>query len=186
MILDNIWFIYLSVWSITKEMWSTTLLALCVVKLSDLWFCCKENWQCITGCHGILLSCNCVLTTWYILINTNVEDPVMRLHLHVMVMSLLFLFPNKLRSIKHSAISHVVFLTTTWSMPVVCHQGIHMYYGLWFPTICLAVEYSISQEICTRFCCALLRCGYAIVHNEFTWSIYPYSSGLLCWHWGNR
>ena len=46
--------------------------------------------------------------------------------------------------------------------------------------------YTISQEICTRFCCALLCCGYAIVHNEFTWSIYPYSSGLLCWHWGNR
>ena len=46
--------------------------------------------------------------------------------------------------------------------------------------------YSISQEICTRFCCALLCCGYAIVHNEFTWSIYLYSSGLLCWHWGNR
>ena len=46
--------------------------------------------------------------------------------------------------------------------------------------------YSRSQEICTRFCCALLCCGYAIVHNEFTWSIYPYSSGLLCWHWGNR
>ena len=46
--------------------------------------------------------------------------------------------------------------------------------------------YSISQEICTRFCCALLCCGYAIVHNEFTWSIYPYSSGLLCWYWGNR
>ena len=44
--------------------------------------------------------------------------------------------------------------------------------------------YSISQEICTRFCCALLCCVYAIVHNEFTWSIYPYSSGLLCWHWG--
>ena len=48
------------------------------------------------------------------------------------------------------------------------------------------MTYSISQEICTRFCCALLCCGYAIVHNEFTWSIYPYSSGLLCWHWGNR
>ena len=46
--------------------------------------------------------------------------------------------------------------------------------------------YSISQEICTRFCCALLCCGYAIVHNELTWSIYPYSSELLCWHWGNR
>ena len=42
--------------------------------------------------------------------------------------------------------------------------------------------YSISREICARFCCALLCCGYAIVHNEFTWSIYPYSSGLLCWH----
>ena len=47
-------------------------------------------------------------------------------------------------------------------------------------------HYSISQEICTRFCCALLCCGYAIVHNEFTWRIYPYSSWLLCWHWGNR
>ena len=46
--------------------------------------------------------------------------------------------------------------------------------------------YSISQEICTWFCCALLWCGYAIVHNEFTWSIDPYSAGLLCWHWGNR
>ena len=34
--------------------------------------------------------------------------------------------------------------------------------------------YSISQEICTRFCCALLCCGYAMVHNELTWSIYPY------------
>ena len=46
--------------------------------------------------------------------------------------------------------------------------------------------YSISQEICTRFCCALLCCGYVIVHNESKWSIYPYSSGLVCWHWGNR
>ena len=45
--------------------------------------------------------------------------------------------------------------------------------------------YSISREICTRFCCALLCCGYAIVHNESTWNIYPYSSGLFCWHWGN-
>ena len=50
----------------------------------------------------------------------------------------------------------------------------------------MARSYSISQEICTRLCCALLCCGYAIVHNEFTWRIYPYSSGLLCWHWGNR
>ena len=50
----------------------------------------------------------------------------------------------------------------------------------------LCSSYSISQEISTRFSCALLCCGYAIVHNEFTSSIYPYSSGLLCWHWGNR
>ena len=47
-------------------------------------------------------------------------------------------------------------------------------------------SYSISQEICTRFCCVLLCCGYVIVHNEFKWSIYPYSPGLLCWHWDNR
>ena len=31
----------------------------------------------------------------------------------------------------------------------------------------IKIIYSISQEICTRFCCALLCCGYAIVHNEF-------------------
>ena len=52
--------------------------------------------------------------------------------------------------------------------------------------IMISTTYSISQEICKRFCCALLCCGYVIVHNEFKWSIYPYSSGLLCWHWGNR
>ena len=52
-----------------------------------------------------------------------------------------------------------------------------------FPHYWHFMRYSISQAICTRFCCALLCCGYAIVHNEFTWSIYPYSSGLLCWHW---
>ena len=54
------------------------------------------------------------------------------------------------------------------------------------PHITYMQTYSISQEICTRFCCALLCCGYAIVHNEFTWSICPYSPELLCWHWGNR
>ena len=59
-------------------------------------------------------------------------------------------------------------------------------YGVDWWTIHHSSIYSISQEICTQFCCALLCCGYAIVHNEFTWSIYSYSSGLLCWHWGNR
>ena len=47
-------------------------------------------------------------------------------------------------------------------------------------------KYSISQEICRRFCCALFCCAYPIVYNGFTWSIYPYSSGLHCLHWGNR
>ena len=62
----------------------------------------------------------------------------------------------------------------------------HRFCALFCCGYCSWDSYSISQEICTRFCCALLCCGYAIFHNEFTWSIYPYSSGLLCWHWGNR
>ena len=40
-------------------------------------------------------------------------------------------------------------------------------------------RYNISQEICTRFCCALLCCGYAIVHNEFTWSIIHIHQGCF-------
>ena len=59
-------------------------------------------------------------------------------------------------------------------------------WGWWFETLLCPLWRHSNEEICTRFCCALLCCGYAIVHNEFTWSIYPYSSGLLCWHWGNR
>ena len=42
-----------------------------------------------------------------------------------------------------------------------------------------APSYSISQEICTRFCCALLCCGYAIIHNEFTWSIIHIHQGCF-------
>ena len=45
----------------------------------------------------------------------------------------------------------------------------------WVKQLLCEIMYSISQEMCTRFCCALLCCGYAIIHNEFTWSIYPYS-----------
>ena len=66
-----------------------------------------------------------------------------------------------------------LYFLTTWNM-------LNASFAIWCGFV-----YSISQEICTRFCCALLCCGYAIVHNEFTWSIYPYSSGLPCWHWGN-
>ena len=76
---------------------------------------------------------------------------------------------------------------TTFSNSFPCME---FYFDLDFVEMCLQgcdtteYTYSISQEICTRFCCALLC--YVIVHNEFKWSIYPYSSGLLCWHWGNR
>ena len=52
---------------------------------------------------------------------------------------------------------------------------------------CLSGSRTVYPKKYARgFCCALLCCGYALVHNEFTWSIYPYSSELLCWHWGNR
>ena len=79
------------------------------------------------------------------------------------------------------------FSWTTVETRAVATDYISMIYILIpMPSFQLLFSYSISQEICTRFCCALLCCGYAIVHNEFTWSIYPYSSGLLCWHWGNR
>ena len=46
------------------------------------------------------------------------------------------------------------------------------------------VQY-IPRNMNTVLLC-FVCCGYAIIHNEFTWSIYPYSSGFLCWHWGNR
>ena len=75
-----------------------------------------------------------------------------------------------------------------------CHLQNGVYYRLGPNVLAMMLRcanvfctwYSISHEICTRFCFALLCCGYAIIHNDFTWSIYPYSSGSLCWHWGNR
>ena len=33
---------------------------------------------------------------------------------------------------------------------------------------------SISHKICTRLCCDLLFCGYAIIHIEFKWYIYAH------------
>ena len=38
-------------------------------------------------------------------------------------------------------------------------------------------------------CCALFCCGYMViwwVSAGLLWSFYPYSSGLLHWHWGNH
>ena len=40
-------------------------------------------------------------------------------------------------------------------------------------------NYSISQEICTRF--FALLCFVVVIH----WLIFPYPSGLHHWHWGN-
>ena len=44
---------------------------------------------------------------------------------------------------------------------------------------------SISYEICTWFCSVLLFSYLFSVIIEFVWFIYPYSSGLLHWHWDN-
>ena len=77
------------------------------------------------------------------------------------------------------------FFWNIFTRAPVEHLSMFKYFSVWYG-LEDTVQYSISQEICTRFCCALLCCGYAIVHNELTWSIYPYSSGLVCWHWGNR
>ena len=88
---------------------------------------------------------------------------------------------------KASAIWHSIHLIIYHNQWVnIALQRVNTVRNVWPHRVAAKEEYSISQEICTRFCCALLCCGYAIVHNEFTWSIYPYSSGLLCWHWGNR
>ena len=82
-------------------------------------------------------------------------------------------------SYHHCCFAMTVFQLNVWTGPTRCSRRYATPVTSWW-------QYSISQEICTRFCFALLCCGYAIIHNEFTWSIYPYSSGLLCWHWGNR
>ena len=47
-------------------------------------------------------------------------------------------------------------------------------------------DFSIFHEICIRFHCALFCCGYIVVWSGITWSIYPYPSGLLHWHWSNH
>ena len=59
--------------------------------------------------------------------------------------------------------------------------------GFYWEYACLDIrKITVYPKKYAHVFCALLCCGYAIAHNEFTWSIYPYSSGLLCWHWGNR
>ena len=47
------------------------------------------------------------------------------------------------------------------------HQGLSLK-----QYIIIAAYYCISQEICTRFCYALLCCGYAIVHNEYSHEVF--------------
>ena len=96
-------------------------------------------------------------------------------------------FPNATMPVIYSHMINKYIVSDTNIL--VCIHQLYVTYGfssLFKRNFLHYAIYSISQEICTRFCCALLCCGYAIVHNEFTWSIYPYSSGMLCWHWGNR
>ena len=93
---------------------------------------------------------------------------------HTFLYTVYYLRPNLNQSL---SIDGALGMITNRDVSVAVSLGI-MYVEVYM--------YSISHEICTRFCCALLCCGYAIVHNEFTWSIYPYSPGLFCWHWGNR
>ena len=52
---------------------------------------------------------------------------------------------------------------------------------------CKSLICSISHETCTWFGCALFGCGYIYVFNGgYMGWIYPYSSWLLHWYWGNR
>ena len=48
-----------------------------------------------------------------------------------------------------------------------------------YPTI-----YSTSHKTCTQFCFPMLS-GHCVL-SGLTWCIYPYSSGLLHWHWDNH
>ena len=51
---------------------------------------------------------------------------------------------------------------------------------------------SASDEICTLLCCyfvyfcVCVEVSYAVISCGFMWYIYPYSLGLLHWHWGNH
>ena len=93
---------------------------------------------------------------------------------------------SRMQNIRSFKCSHSYFVVHMKNLKMYPPAKIWKYTGLIIMSITQMAVYSILQDICTRFCCALLCCGYAIVHNEFTWSIYLYSSGLLCWHWGNR
>ena len=121
----------------------------------------------LPGCQGLLLCCDFI--PW------------------IIICGLYCIFP--LFSITFWLLENIYVLPLVWwydmifLFSVVFNCISRDVYQTW---VTVAVVYSISQEICTRVCFALLCCGYAIVSNEFTWNIYPYSSGLLCWHWGNR
>ena len=104
------------------------------------------------------------------------------------LMQRVFSLPHSISVILRIFILLIIIKSEVWLISDCLWSGREiMLWAVWLDKLLwFRMAYSISQEICTRFCCALLCCGYAIVHNEFTWSIYPYSSGLLCWHWGNR
>ena len=117
----------------------------------------------------------------------NFDDTSSSMEFHGTSIGPIYDYCNKFPKFGDRPLSELIRLTDAY----IRHSGrwvIHFAANVWLGTLFFnpQVTYSISQEICTRFCCALLCCGYVIVHNELTWSIYPYSSGLLCWHWGNR
>ena len=76
-------------------------------------------------------------------------------------------------------------------LPIICHGSWCVFVINVMQTTVQGIVQYIPRNLhtvllCFVLCFVLLCCGYAIVHNEFTWSIYPSPSGLLCWHWGNR
>ena len=48
------------------------------------------------------------------------------------------------------------------------------------------LECSTFHEICAQFYCVLFCCGYIWFFLWIHRSFYPYSSGILHWHWGNH
>ena len=80
---------------------------------------------------------------------------------------------------RHRNVTPTPIYCLAWSQPMREDFNMCNVFCQW-QRLCLATHTVYPKKF------ALLCCGYAIVHNEFTWSIYPFSSGLLCWHWGNR
>ena len=112
----------------------------------------------------------------------SIESHDVLYHVHQVLPNELCMYIAELSTWHVSWKAHRISQYNCCNVPRKCHRvPDRIFQSTWKQML-----YSISQEICTRFCCALLCCGYVIVHTDCTWSTYPYLSGLLCWHWGNR